>query len=124
MQQNLSYLNQRQDVLSQNVANANVPGYEAKDLKPLSFQSYMTGTGHQSEVKVQTTNANHISGTNHAGNYPMVRQDRKAGEVTPTGNNVVIEDEVLKMSKNSLEYQQTTNLYRKMIEMLKTAIGN
>src|SRR5262249_59309213 len=35
--QQLHWLGQRQDVLSQNVANADTPGYQARDLKPLSL---------------------------------------------------------------------------------------
>ena len=36
MSQKLSYIGQRQTVLSQNVANANTPGYKAKDLTPFT----------------------------------------------------------------------------------------
>jgi flagellar basal-body rod protein FlgB len=35
--QQLHWLGQRQEVLSQNVANADTPGYQARDLQPLAF---------------------------------------------------------------------------------------
>src|ERR1700719_3157001 len=35
----LGYLTERQKLIAQNVANANTPGYIAKDLKAFSFQS-------------------------------------------------------------------------------------
>ena len=38
LRERMTWLNQRQDVLSQNVANADTPGYVARDLKPLDFQ--------------------------------------------------------------------------------------
>lgn len=125
MQANLSYLTERQDVLSQNIANANVPNYKAKDLKPMDFSDYMAG-GSKSTVGVQLANTEpgHIAGTGNASNSTAAKAATKSFEVTPTGNSVVVEDEVLKMSKNNLEYQQTADLYKKMLEMIKTAIGN
>ena len=37
----MTWLHQRQDVLSQNVANADTPGYVARDLKPLDFKDML-----------------------------------------------------------------------------------
>src|ERR1700744_5136144 len=37
LRERMSWLNARQNVLSQNVANADSPGYTARDLKPLDF---------------------------------------------------------------------------------------
>lgn len=36
MKDKLAYLGQRQAVLAQNVANANTPGYKAKELAPFT----------------------------------------------------------------------------------------
>ena len=33
----MAWLNQRQDVLTQNVANVDTPGFVARDLKPFDF---------------------------------------------------------------------------------------
>ena len=119
MQSNLNYLSSRQTVLAQNIGNANTPGYEAKDVKKPDFAKLLSGT-HSSGLA--TTNPAHISGTGFAGGKKVI--DSKSFEVSPTGNKVVLEDETMKMSQTGMEYQETTNLYRKMMEMLKTAIGN
>src|SRR3954453_16262309 len=37
----LGYLSERQRVIAENVANANTPGYQARDLKAFDFQSHM-----------------------------------------------------------------------------------
>ena len=37
----LGYLSDRQRVIAENVANANTPGYQARDLKPFSFQAHV-----------------------------------------------------------------------------------
>ena len=41
LRERMTWLNQRQDVLSQNVANADTPGYVARDLKPLDFDDML-----------------------------------------------------------------------------------
>ena len=38
LRQRMTWLNQRQDVLSQNVANADTPRFVARDLKDLDFE--------------------------------------------------------------------------------------
>lgn len=130
MQTNLKYLNSRRDVLAQNIANADVPGYKTKDLEAPDFSSAMKSAsgentgGVGSGVTLTATQPGHISGTINASNFKQTTSSGRHGDVTKTGNNVVLEDEVLKMSKTDLEYQQTADLYKKMLDMLKTAIGN
>ena len=41
LRERMSWLNARQNTLSQNVANADSPGYLARDLKPLDFQDML-----------------------------------------------------------------------------------
>jgi flagellar basal-body rod protein FlgB len=121
MQSNLNYLSSRQSLIAQNIANANTPGYEGKDLKKPDFASFMQSSATTTGSLTQT-NGNHISGMNAASKYTKVTSE--GFEVTPSGNQVVLEDEVMKLSRTGLEYQETTSMYRKMIEMMKTAIGN
>jgi flagellar basal-body rod protein FlgB len=120
MRANLTYLGERQDVLSQNIANANTPGYVPKDLKPLDFQNLMSSMN--TTVQVATTNSKHMHGTKENSSFGRINSSRM--EMKPSGNKVVLEDQIMQASKNSAEYQKTTNIYRKMIEMIKTSIGN
>ena len=39
IRQRMNWLNQRQEVIAQNVANANTPDYPSQDLKPAKFRS-------------------------------------------------------------------------------------
>lgn len=120
MRANLTYLGERQDVLSQNIANANTPGYVPKDLKPLDFKNLLSSMG--GNVRVATTNSGHMTGSQQDGIFS--RRENSRSEMKPSGNSVVLEEQLMMASKNSVEYQKTTNVYRKMIEMFKTAIGN
>ncbi len=45
-------------------------------------------------------------------------------ETSPTGNNVVIEEEMAKIAENQAEYQKVVSLYGKTISMFKNALGS
>lgn len=116
----IRYLSERQTVLSQNIANANTPGYIPKDLKPLDFKALAEESA--GGISLATTHPGHMSPTSSASKFKRIEQP-DAFEVTPTGNAVVLEEQTLKMSGNSLNYQTATSVYKKMLDMLQTAAG-
>lgn len=123
MQTNLNYLSTRQDTLAENVANANTPGYEAKDVQPLDFNKVFKSVNRS--VAVNTTNANHISPKGQSNTFGVSEvSDTEAFEISPTGNKVVLEQEMIKITKNGGQYQMTTNLYSKMLSLMQSALGD
>jgi flagellar basal-body rod protein FlgB len=44
-------------------------------------------------------------------------------EVRPTGNGVSLEDEMLKVAANQMDYQAATALYSRGLALIKTALG-
>ena len=48
----LSWLTQRQEVLAQNVANADTPKYKARDLKAFNFKEIVRREGMQLNIEV------------------------------------------------------------------------
>lgn len=120
----MSWLSARQSVLSQNVANADSPGYTAHDLKPLNFEEIMrnTGSGHSAfNTGLRATNARHITITPTLSRFE--RTDSPDGEANPLGNTVSLEEEMIKVADTQAQYQAATNLYSKAINMMRTAIG-
>lgn len=113
MKHRMSYLGERQALLSKNIANANTPHYKAQDLAP------MEGGSHQ--LKLYMTNPRHISLNMGSADFKQIERD--TFETTPMGNNVVLDEEMVKVSQNNMEYQETTNLYKKWGGLLKTAIN-
>lgn len=121
MKAKMGYMSERQGVLAQNVANADTPGYQAMDVKTPDFET-MLGS-HSSGLAMQVTSGKHItSGAKSSARYDIAKR-ASTYEVNPTGNNVSIEEEMSKIAENQAEYQKTLNLYRKTVEMFKTAIG-
>lgn len=122
LRERMSWLNARQDTLSQNVANADSPGYLARDLKPLDFQDMLKRLQGSQSAGLATTDAHHIA-------VSSTRTSEYAGEDTPdteasiSGNTVSLEAEMIKVSDTQAQYQAATNLYSKALSMMRTAIG-
>jgi len=123
LRERMSWLDARQKVLSQNVANADSPGYRAMDLKPLDFENILSG---QTQAKnfsgLETDNPRHIaiSGESMDGFQDDASSDTAAN---PTGNTVSLEQEMIKVADTQSQYQAAANLYAKAIGMMRTAIG-
>jgi flagellar basal-body rod protein FlgB len=121
LKQRMTWLNQRQDLLSQNVANADTPRYVARDLKALDFDDMLGGPG-QTGTSMMTTNARHISLTpSRSGKFEDHETPDQA--FNPNGNAVALEVEMIKVSDTQAQFQAAANLYAKAMTMMKTAIG-
>ena len=121
MARRMSWLAQRQEVLAQNIANANTPDYTPQDLKPMSFGEEMKRLA---PVDPERTSELHMAGTVVRKPTPFRSVDqRKRYEVAPDGNSVVVEEQMVKVAETQMDYQLVTNLYRKHVDMIKTATG-
>ncbi len=119
MSRKMDWLTQRQEVISQNIANADSPEYKGKDLKPFTFRDALSDNR---RLGPTATNASHLSGTVGSGGTAKEQRIRDPYETSPNGNNVVLEDQMMRMSENSMDYQTITNLYKKQVTMIKSAI--
>ena len=121
LRERMTWLHQRQDLLSQNVANADSPGYVARDLKPLDFESALSGASTGGQMR--TTNARHIAvSPSRADKF----EDREAPDQAsnPNGNSVSLEMEMIKVSETQAQFQAAANIYAKAMTLMKTAIGH
>ncbi|MBP2303029.1 flagellar basal body rod protein FlgB [Azospirillum picis] len=119
MSRKMDWLTQRQEVLSQNIANADTPDFKGRDLKPFSFRDAL---GDNRRLTPASTNPAHLAGTRGPGGTAKEERVRDPYETAPDGNNVVLEDQMMRMSQNSMDYQTITNLYKKQVAMIKSAI--
>ena len=120
--QRLDWLGERQTVLSQNIANADTPGYRSRDLAPQEFQRQLDAVRH---IGIAQTNPDHITGTLSKPNNRIEEQrTRDTYEINPTGNAVILEEQIMRVTETNMNYQLTTNLYQKNMMMFRTAIGH
>lgn len=108
----------RQKLLAENVANADSPGFRPRDLREPLPQALAQG-GVSRAVGLAATHPGHMAGTGGG----VSRGNAARFEVTPSGNGVVLEDEMMKVSQNQNDFQMAATLYGKSLQLLKTAIG-
>ncbi|WP_207459439.1 flagellar basal body rod protein FlgB [Azospirillum sp. SYSU D00513] len=119
MSRKMGWLTQRQEVLSQNIANADTPEFKGRDLKPFSFRDALSDGR---RIQPAATNVAHLQGTRGPGGMDKEQRVRNPYETAPDGNNVVLEEQMLKVSQTTMDYQTITNLYKKQVNMIRTAI--
>jgi flagellar basal-body rod protein FlgB len=110
---------ERQRLLSENVANADTPRFAPRDLAPLTFDQA------RPQVAVLTltrTNGAHQPGSG-ATTSPFHLDRRLEFEARPSGNAVSLEDEMLKVASNAMDYQAATALYTRGLGLIKSALG-
>ena len=107
----LAWVDRRQQLLAQNVANANTPGYQPRDVTP--FEAALAAP------KLAETSAGHIAGKGQA-----------AGEVTPrpqarspNGNAVSIEQQLSAVADTAGIQSLALNLHQAYASMMRTAFG-
>jgi flagellar basal-body rod protein FlgB len=107
---------ERQRLLAENVANADTPNFRPRDLSPLQFDRAQPKF---SQVSLDRTETGHIASAD-GGSSP----GRFGGyEARPSGAAVSLEDEMLKVAANQMDFQAATTLYTRSLGLIKTAIG-
>lgn len=121
----MDYLNQRQTLIAQNVANADTPGYRPKDLVDVNFADMLREQTRPSveTVPVQATNVSHITSGSETGTA-NARKTREPYEVAPAGNSVIIEEQLVNAGQNAMDYNLMLNLMQKQVGMFRTALGS
>jgi len=98
----------RHRALSGNLANVETPGYKRVDL-PEDFAS---------ELRKAVEGGSFEPGKFRA----QMREDPSARAVRPDGNNVALDEELLEINRNALEYQFLTEYVSRSVRRLETAI--
>lgn len=119
---NMRWHEARQKLLAENVANAETPNYRGRDLTPYSFEDHMR-TLSTASVGTVTTNPMHIAASTGDGDGGFDPHRANSFEVTPEGNAVSLEDEMMKVTTNEMDYQTATGLYTRSMKILRTALG-
>ncbi len=120
----MGYLDTRQKVLAQNIANSDTPNYRAKDVSEVDFDTLLKDitSGDRLKVHLETTQSGHMPDPNEIDKGKEMKR-KVTYEVAPAGNAVILEEEIIKASENTMDYNMMTNLYSKHISMMRTALG-
>ena len=114
----------RQTVLAENIANAETPGFVGRDLKAFSFGDDVSKPMSMASVSFSASSPNHIAISSFGGGADGFGTEESAGfEISPEGNSVSLEDEMMKVAGNELDYQTATTLYTRSLRLIRTALG-
>jgi flagellar basal-body rod protein FlgB len=105
----------RTQLLSENIANADTPGYKARDI---DFDKVLQNAQGQ-KLKMQATHQGHIDPSQQA--FAEDVQYRKVEQSAADGNTVDVQKEKAAFAENSMRYQTTMHILSRRISGLKNA---
>ena len=115
----MNWHQERQRVLAENVANADTPRFQPKDLTPIDFGKHVQqATG---QLQLALTSPQHLTGPSAVGGFGTERSTKY--DVKPAGNAVNLEDEMMKVASNQMDYQAAVSLYSRSMGLFRTALG-
>ena len=108
----------RAQILANNLANAETPGFKARDI---AFAAMLrNATGNQG-VKLIRTRSKHLGRPGSAGASPELKY-RVPTQPSIDGNSVDDQIEVVEFAKNTLDFQASLTFLQSGLRNLKTAI--
>lgn len=107
----------RQGVIARNIANADTPGYRARDVQDFAatYHAPMAGEG------LKSTRAGHLPDPFWPGDTSRLTVD--AAPVSPNGNSVSVEDEMVKMARMKREHDLSLAIYKSSMDLMRISIG-
>lgn len=117
----MEWVGQRQELLAENIANADTPKYQARDVKALDFKA-MAEQATTPHVTMVATDPAHMQPPLVTGPFEVQVTNRDT-EGKLDGNPVNLEDQMQKMADGRMQYVFSLNLMHKNLAMLKMASG-
>lgn len=104
----------RHRIISDNIANADTPGFKAKDIEP--FQA-----AYENAQPMRATRQGHFDSAQRL--TFTARPDSASGAVSPNGNDVALGDQMVRATQALGAHDRATTVYKKTIDILRTALG-
>jgi flagellar basal-body rod protein FlgB len=124
LKSHLGYLSDRQKLIAQNVANADTPGFTPQDLANFTTPLGSKGAAPlaMAPVTPAQTNPMHLAPPQSAASKAWQTRYTPDSETKLDGNQVVLEEQMVKMSDARGQYDAAIGFYEKSLAMLQTAI--
>jgi len=112
----VTWLDTRQRLLSQNVANADTPGFRSSDAVP--FRQVLDRR--RASAAMVTTDPAHLT---PARAKSLAIEDRRVSERTPNGNAVSLDEQAIRIAETDQAHALAMGLHRKYVGLFRTALG-
>ena len=108
---------QRQAIVAQNIANADTPGYSARDVVP--FETLVKGA--EGGGTLRATRGNHLHGSQGVAKGEIIGAHLHTSD--PNENSVSLETEMLKSIEVQRQHQRALTIYKSSMNVLRAVIG-
>ena len=120
LESKLRYVNQRERLLSENIANADTPGYQPQDLKAFSFEAMLRPR--MGLAGLAKTSSAHLAGRpSPAAIDPFKPEAAPDSETRLDGNSVVLEEQMSKMTEARIDYEAAIDFYQQSNTLMSMA---
>lgn len=106
----------RQNIVARNIANSDTPGFKAGDLEPFEDAYHRQGIG-----GLRTTDPRHLPAAEFS--PATARISLTETGVSPNGNSVSLEAELLKAAELKRGHDLSLGIYRSGLDLIRTSIG-
>lgn len=107
---------ERQNVVAQNMANADTPGYRARDLRAFA------DVYQQAAEPLRATRPGHLSPVQAAFDPKSIHRT-DPGTMSPNGNSVSLEDEMVKATAVKRDHDLALAIFKSSMGILRTGLG-
>ena len=121
LRENMNWAARRQSLIAENMANADTPGYNAKDLAPVDFRSVLNATSQGRSFA--TTQGNHIMPARIKAESQFRILSERGYDGSLNKNTVEVEEQTLRMAKTKDHYSMVVNIYKKFSDLFRLALG-
>lgn len=104
---------ERHAQIAENIANADTPGFKAKDLEPFS----------EAYARSERQAAMQAPGSNFAQSAFRAERIDASGIASPNGNTVSLEDQVTRSTAAMRDHDTAITIYTKALSMLRATLG-
>lgn len=115
--QRMDYAVARHSLTAQNIAHADTPNYRPQDLK-----SFSAAISSPATPKLAATHSGHVAAAPTSAEFAENRS-YEGWEVEPSGNGVLLEQEIMKAADIGRDYQLAVTVMRKHLTMLRAAMS-
>lgn len=107
----------RNVVVARNIANADTPGFGARDL-----QSFVESYRRTENTALRTSREGHLAMPDWSPG--KARELATGGNSSPNGNSVTLEEELLKLAEVKRDHELSLGVYRSALKLMRTGIDS
>lgn len=111
-----SHASTRQATIAENIANADTPNYKSRDVTAFS-ETYQF----QTDRVLRSTRDGHLNSESKTF-VPTFFIDDTRGALSPNGNSVSLETELMRASQTRHEFDTAISIYKSSLNILRTSI--